>query len=399
MGGTAQTHRARGLAQTRGVESSAPEVLELGILLALAALAGWLARRLGLPAVIGYLAVGLIVSPFTPGYVVDRAHLLVLADIGVVLLLFEVGLEIDPLRVRHTGALLWLAPLQVVISLGAGIGIGFAAGLDVRGGLLLGLAVALSSSAVVVSMTHSRRSGLNRETESALLTWSVLQDIVGVAAAMGLLASLNAGSTPVALTVAGIALFIAISLVAAWVLPRLLVSLRPHPDLFLVLAVGAGLLLAGVGARFFALPIALAAFVAGLAVGEGPVATEARQRLAPLREVFAVLFFVSIGTLIDPTEVPAALAWFGILAGLIIVAKVGVIYVTARAFNRGAVRAGRLAVGLGQVGEFSFVLGSVGAAAGVIPMKLYTALLAAVVVSIAASTVGVQLRSRPASTH
>lgn len=373
------------------MDTSTADILELGILLALAALAGWLARRLGLPAVIGYLAVGLIVSPFTPGYVANRGQLQTLADVGVVLLLFEVGIEIDPLRIRHNGSLLWAAPLQVLITTGAGLAAAAAAGLDPRGGLVLGLSVALSSSVVIVNMTRSRRRTLNPGTERALLTWSVLQDIVGVAIAMGLLASMQAGSAPVAQTVGGIALFIAISVAAAWLLPRVLHRIRSHHDLFLVLSVGSGLLLAGLGARYFALPLALAAFVAGLAIGESPIAAEARQRLAPLRDVFAVLFFVSIGTLIDPTAFAGALPWLGVLVGLIVVAKMGVAYALARLARPRDVRAGQLAIGLGQVGEFSFVLGSVGVMYRVIPAELYTALLAAVVISIAASTIAVRL--------
>ncbi len=93
---------------------TAPAVLEIGLLLLLAVAAGWLARRAGLPAVLGYLVVGIIVSPFTPGYVADRRQLQVLADVGVVLLLFEVGIEIDPVRlIRNRSAVLWTAPVQV----------------------------------------------------------------------------------------------------------------------------------------------------------------------------------------------------------------------------------------------------------------------------------------------
>jgi len=99
------------------VESTAPAVFEIGFILLAAAIAGWVARRLGLPAVIGYLAVGLVVSPFTPGYVAERQQLLLFADVGVVLLLFEVGIELDPLELgRERGRLFWLAPLQTVLT-------------------------------------------------------------------------------------------------------------------------------------------------------------------------------------------------------------------------------------------------------------------------------------------
>ena len=112
------------------METSAPAILELALLLLAAAAAGWVARRAGLPAVIGYLAVGAVVSPFTPGFVVHREQLELLADIGVILLLFEVGIEIDILRLRREQrALVWIAPAQVLLTTLMGFVVGVAAGL------------------------------------------------------------------------------------------------------------------------------------------------------------------------------------------------------------------------------------------------------------------------------
>src|SRR3954470_3351455 len=172
---------------------SAPSVLELGALLVAAVAAGWLARRFALPAVVGYLVLGLAVSPFTPGYVADRHQLQLLADVGVVLLLFEVGIEVDVARIRREqGALLVLAPLQTVLTT-AVAGLAFAAaGIEPAVAGLLGLAIAFSSSVVIVNITRSRRRTTDRPTEDALLGWSVLQDITGVAIAAVLLALLGA---------------------------------------------------------------------------------------------------------------------------------------------------------------------------------------------------------------
>lgn len=375
------------------MEASAAGVLEIGVILALATAAGWTARRLGLPAVLGYLAAGLVVSPFTPGYSIHRDQLHVLADVGVVLLLFEVGIEINPLRLRHEhGPLLWAVPLQTLVTMGAGALAGAGMGLGVRGALILGLAVSLSSSVVVVNITRSRRRTTNAPTEATLLGWSVLQDVCGVAVAMGLLAAVEDHPRPAPVIVGGIAGYVVVALAAAWLLPRLLHRLRADEDLFLMLSVASGLAVAGVGAVVFGVPIALAAFVAGLGLTEGPDAAEARRRLLPFRDLFAVMFFVAIGTLVDPRAVPDALAWTGVVLGLVVVAKVGVIYGLGRALRRPGVPAGQLAVGLGQVGEFSFVLASVGVARGVLPASLYTALLLCVVLTIAASTVLVRLR-------
>jgi CPA2 family monovalent cation:H+ antiporter-2 len=317
-----------------------------------------------------------------------------MADIGVVLLLFEVGIEIDPLRLRREqGTLLWAAPLQTVVTGALGTGAGALLGLGLRGSMVLGLAVALSSSVVVVNITRSRRRTTNRATDRTLLSWSVMQDIAGVAIAMGLLASLDTGR-PVLLTIAGIIAFGAVAAGAAYLLPLLLRRLRGERDLFLTLSISSGLVLAGLGAVVFGVPLALAAFVSGLAVAESPDAAEARRRLLPFRDLFAVLFFVAIGTLIDPAAVPHALGWLGIVVGLVLVSKVAVIYAMGRLLRLSGVRPWQLAIGLGQVGEFSFVLGSIGVARHVIPAELYTALLAAVVLTIALSTVLVRLPPR-----
>jgi CPA2 family monovalent cation:H+ antiporter-2 len=208
---------------------------------------------------------------------------------------------------------------------------------------------------------------------------------------MGLLATLHAGSRPVALTVGGIAIFAVFAFAAAWLLPRALNALTNEPDLFLILSVSSGLVIAGLGARVFDIPIALAAFVAGLAVGESPTAVEARDRLRPFRDIFAVMFFVSIGTLIDPAGVPPALGWLGVVLGLVLATKVGVTFALAHVSGAPGVRAWQLAAGLGQVGEFSFVLGSLGLSEHVIPSEVHTALLAAVVITIVVSTLVVRL--------
>src|SRR3954453_2997967 len=138
------------------MEHTAGPILEIGVLLLGAVLAGWIARRLGLPAVVGYLALGIVVSPFTPGYVADREQLQLLADLGVVLLLFEVGIEVDVLRIRaEQRGLIVAAPLQVVATtVIAGVVLAVA-GLAPIAAALLGLSIALSSSVVIVNITRS----------------------------------------------------------------------------------------------------------------------------------------------------------------------------------------------------------------------------------------------------
>src|SRR5882762_942283 len=339
---------------------TAPAILEIGLVLVLAVAAGWVARRFGLPAVIGYLVVGLIVSPFTPGYVVDRRQLQVLADVGVVLLLFEVGIEIDPVRlIRNRSAVLWTAPVRVLVTtliVGAAT---FALGVGWRGGVLIGLSVALTSSVVVINITRSRGRTTNRATEEALLSWSVLQDMTGVAIALLMVAFFGLGSRRPLEAALGIVGYLVMIVVAAWVLPRVLRLLSGEHDLFLMLSVGSGLALAGLGARFFDVPLALAAFISGLAIGESPAAAEARQRILPFRDLFAVLFFVLLGSLIDPAALPRALPWIGFLLAAVVVAKAMPAAGLSRLARLRDVRHVQLGIGLGQVGSSaSFSLGS-----------------------------------------
>jgi len=384
------------LVATPPVET-APAVFEIGLLLLLAVGAGMLARRLGLPAVLGYLVVGLIVSPFTPGYVAERHQLEVLADIGVVLLLFEVGIEIDPIRlVRNRSGVLWAAPAQVAITMAVVGGAAYALGLGLSASILVGVSIALSSSVVVVNITRSKRRTTNRATEEALLSWSVLQDITGVAIALLTLAFLGLSSRPPVVAGGLIVAYVVLVVIAAWILPRLLRLLHAEHDLFLMLSVGSGLALAGVGARYFDVPLALAAFVSGLAIGESPAAAEARRRILPFRDLFAVLFFVLLGSLIDPFGLAGAVPWIAMLVVAVVVAKALPAMLLSRLARLPDVRHWQLGIGLGQVGEFSFVLATIMLTRGLIHSDLFTAVLATVVLTIAASAVLVRLGRRPA---
>jgi CPA2 family monovalent cation:H+ antiporter-2 len=368
---------------------TSPGIFELGLVLLLAALAGWLARRVGLPAIVGYLAVGLALSPFTPGYAADRHQLEFLADVGVVLLLFEVGIEIDLARLRRDhGAITRLAPIQVFATTAVSAVALAIAGVAPLGAVLVGLGIAMSSSVVIVNITRSSRRTTTPETEQALLGWSIFQDLTGVALAVVVLALAGGEDRPLGEAAVGIVAFALVTLAAAWFLPRLLRQIVGD-DLLLIVSVGIGLAIAGFGAVAAGIPLALAAFAAGLVI-EGPEAVAVRRRLLPFRDVFAVLFFVLLGTLIDPAAVGRGLGWLALLLVLLVAAKVVLVAAMARAAAGGPGFAAdwrQLAVGLGQVGEFSFVLASAALAIGLIGSDLFAAVLGTVVASIVASTV------------
>ena len=377
------------------MDRTAPAILELGLLLLLAALAGKGARAVGLPAVIGYLAVGVLVSPFTPGYVANHEQLSVLADVGVVLLLFEVGIEINPLRLAREGRrLLLLAPLQVLVTWVLSAAACLALGMKPAGAAMIGLSIAMSSSVVVVNITRSSRRTTDKRTDEVLLGWSLIQDLVGVGAALVLVVVIGIGGRSGFTAVGGVVAFAVISAATAFVLPWLLRRLQADHDLFLLVSVASGLLVAGVGSRFFGIPLALAAFVAGLAITESPISAEARQRLLPFRDLFAVMFFVALGTVIDPTRFIQSLPWLLAFVAMVVIGKVLVVWLMARFARLGARRL-QLAVGLGQVGEFSYVLGTLAVGAGLVTSEVSSGLIGAVVVSIAASSILVRLAHRP----
>jgi CPA2 family monovalent cation:H+ antiporter-2 len=374
-----------------GVVETAPLVLDIGVVLLLAASLGLLARRLGLPAILGYLATGLLVSPFTPGYVAGGSELTLLADIGVVLLLFEVGIEIDLKRLgREQRSLFWAAPLQVGLGILFGTPIFLLLDIPFMGAVLLALSIAMSSSVVIVNITRSKRRTTQPDTENALLGWSVLQDITGVAIASVVLTVFGAGDRPLVWAIGGLVGFSLLTLLTAQLFPRLLRWVRWDSDLFLIYSVAIGLALAAIGTVIFGIPMALAAFVAGLSINQGKETDDVRRQLLPFREVFAVFFFVVIGTLIEPSRIMESLPFAFLLLGLLFAFKTVPAWLLTHMSHLRA-RPVQLAVGLSQLGEFSFVLGSAALAEKVLTQSQFTGILLAVVISIIGSTLIVRM--------
>lgn len=369
------------------MEETALPILELGVLLFVAAVAGFIARRMGLPAVIGYLLVGVLTFQLLPANVTpDREQVQLLADVGVVLLLFEVGIELDVGRLRREHrSLLAASPLQIVTTTFVAGAVLTLIGQPIEVALILGLCVAMSSSVVVVNITRSRRRNTNKPTETALLGWSLLQDLSGVIVAAVLLAFWGADTRSPVEALVALGIFFLLAGVAARLFPLVLTRLRDFPDLFLLVSIAGGLVGAGIGAVIFGIPLALAAFVAGLVIADSPMAGEARRRLLPFRDVFAVLFFVAVGSLLELDALFGGLRWVAIFLALMIVTKTAIIYLYARLGR--LERPSQIAVGLSQLGEFSFVLVSVLFVAGAVTPELHAGLLAVITLSIGASAI------------
>jgi CPA2 family monovalent cation:H+ antiporter-2 len=378
------------------IVDTAPLVLNVGVVLTAAATMGFVARKLGLPSVIGYLVTGLLVSPFTPGFVADNNQLALLADIGVVLLLFEVGIELDMKRIsREYRAILWGVPTQMGFGMVIGTPIFLSMGISLYGALLLSLSIAMSSSVVIVNITRSPRRATDTPTEEALLGWSLMQDIVGVAAAAIILTLFGSSSSSIFVAVGGLIVFGAVAIVASKILPIVLRAVRWDKDFFLIYSVSFGLVLASLGTVVFEIPMALAGFVAGLAINNSRDSEEVRKAILPFRDLFAVLFFVVIGTLIQPSLLEGSWRFALLVLGLMIILKT--LPTMALAYvSHLKVKPMRLGIGVSQIGEFSFVLGSLAYAEKVISAYQYTGLLMAVVLSIVASTILVRRAPRHA---
>jgi CPA2 family monovalent cation:H+ antiporter-2 len=369
------------------IVETAPLVLDVGVVLTAAATMGFVARKLGLPSVIGFLLTGLLVSPFTPGFVADNNQLALLADIGVVLLLFEVGIELDLRKItREQKTLLWGVPMQMGIGLLLGTPVFLWLGVPFFGAMLLSLSIAMSSSVVIVNITRSPRRTTDTLTEDALLGWSLLQDVIGVAAAAIILTLFGANDSSLLVALGGLFGFGIIAIGASKILPRVLRAVRWEKDLFLIYSVSFGLVLAALGTVVFGIPMALAGFIAGLAINQSRDTEEVRKAILPFRDLFAVLFFVLLGTLIEPNQLKAA--WpFAALILLMLIALKTIPTILLVKLGKAKVRPLQLGIGISQIGEFSFVLGSLAYSQNAISESQFTGLLVAVILSITASTI------------
>ena len=363
--------------------------LGLTLLAALAAalVLGAVAHRLRMAPMVGYIAAGLLVGPFTPGFVADREEVLALADIGVALLMFSIGLRFSLRELRSVGPLVLAgAPLQVALAMAAGTGIGLSFGWELMQSLFIGAALAISSSVVLAKVAGEATLATTAHGRIAL-GWSIVQDLLTVLLAVVLTALTSGSQAPVvdALRSSGIALgfVLVMVLLGSRVLPSLLgrVARLGSRELFViavaVLAIGTAFAASSLGVS-----VALGAFVAGLALADSDLTASVLGEIVPLRELFATIFFVSIGILLQPAAVLAGWPVVLALLALVILGKglpVAGIALVARQSPSTAARAGAL---LAQSGEFSFVLATLGLQVRAVSSEAFSLAMGAVVLSI-----------------
>src|SRR4051812_16259839 len=363
--------------------------------LAGALLFGYIAVRLKVSPIIGYLLAGVAVGPFTPGVVVDRTVAEQFAEIGVILLLFGIGLRFH----LHELLAVWRIALPGALVQSTVSTLALAAGLHLLGwtwtsGLILGMAVSVAST-VVMALVLAEWRDLHVRIGHIAIGWTVVEDILTVA--LLLLLPILAGPAGAdrehigaVLGIAGLKVIALVAIVVAlgkwgipWAMER--IARTGSRELFtltvLVLAVG----IAVGSARFFGVSMALGAFLAGLAVSRSEFATRAANDALLMRDAFAVLFFVSVGMLFDPRSLLKIPHIIGFVLIVVVLIKPLAAAVTVRLLGEPWSRAVPIGAAFSQVGEFSFILGSVALTLGLINEAGWNALVAASIISIGAN--------------
>jgi CPA2 family monovalent cation:H+ antiporter-2 len=373
-----------------------PLVSTIAIGLGLAFCLGLLVHRFKLPPLIGYLLAGIAIGPFTPGFVADQDLASQLAEIGVILLMFGVGLHFSLENLLSVRAIAIPGAIaQIACATLLGMGLAAWLGWSTAAGLVFGLALSVASTVVLLRALQERRL-IQTERGRIAVGWLIVEDIVMVLTLVllpalgGFLDGTYGGSLPavalaLGLTVAKMAAFIAIMLVLGKrIVPWLLhyVAHTGSRELFrlcvFVIAFGA----AYGAAELFGVSFALGAFFAGMIMSESALSQQATQETLPLRDAFAVLFFVSVGMLFDPTilvrePIPVVATLLIILLGKSVAA-----YAIVRLFGYPSPTALTISASLAQIGEFSFILANLGVGLGFLPEQARGLILAGAIISI-----------------
>ncbi|MET0547445.1 MAG: cation:proton antiporter [Caulobacterales bacterium] len=366
--------------------------------LVLAFLFGMLANRLRLSPIVGYLVAGMAVGPFTPGFTADVHLTTELAEIGVILLMFGVGLKFsidDLMAVR--GVALPGAIVQMAVATGLGALLGWGLGLPIAEAVALGFALSVASTAVLLRTLEDRKL-VKTPNGRICVGWLVIEDmaiVLGIVLTPAL-AALAKGEgegmdtmalvTALTLTIGKIAVFITLMLVVGgrffpWLIVR--VAHTRSRELMSLGSLALALGIAFAAFTWFGASFALGAFLAGLVLNGTKLSHRVAEDSLPLRDTFAVIFFVSVGMLFDPSVLwkqPAAL--FGV-AAIIILGKGLAALAICRAFGQPSATGLLVAAALAQIGEFSFVFASLARSLNIMTLDSYNLVLGGALISIA----------------
>jgi monovalent cation:H+ antiporter-2, CPA2 family len=367
--------------------------------LGLALIFGFAAVRLKLPTILGYLIAGMLIGPYTPGFVADMTLASQLAEIGVMLLMFGVGLHFsldDLMSVRRIA--LPGAVVQIAVATALGAGVAALWGWNLAAGIVFGLALSVASTVVLLKALE-QRGALETMNGRIAVGWLIVEDLVMVLVLVLLppLAGLSGTGSQaqvsehgviwtLAVTLAQVGLFIALMLVGGrrlfpWLLWQ--VARTGSRELFTLCVIAAAVGIAYGSAHLFGVSFALGAFFAGMVLRESDLAYRAAQESLPLQDAFSVLFFVSVGMLFNPfilVEQPFKVAT---VVAIIIFGKSIAAFLLVLAFRYPLNTALTVSASLAQIGEFSFILAGLGVALKVLPAEGQSLILAGALISIA----------------
>ena len=377
--------------------------------LVLAYIFGMVANRLRMPPLVGYLFAGIIVGPFTPGFVADQELALELAELGVILLMFGVGLHFSLKDLMSVRALaIPGAVVQIGFATALGAGLGLLLGWSLFGSIIFGLALSVASTVVLLKALQDRRL-IESERGRIAVGWLIVEDLAMVLALVLVpaIASINGGGEGlhdpfvsfvtrllgIEIGIWGI-LGLTLLKVAAFVGFMLVVGRRVIPwalhgtahtgsrELFrlAVLAIALGVALGS--SVLFGVSLALGAFFAGMILSESELSHRAAQETLPLRDAFAVLFFVSVGMLFDPTIIVTQPLLVLATVFIIVIGKSLAAFWIVVLFKRPISTALTISASLAQIGEFSFILASMGVALAILPSEGKDLILAGALISI-----------------
>jgi len=367
-----------------------PLITTIALALSAALLFGLIARRLGLSPIVGYLIAGVLIGPYTPGVVGDAKIASELAEIGVILLMFGVGLHFsfkDLLAVRALAIPGALA--QSTAATFACMGLAVAIGWSWQSGLILGIAVSVANTVVMLRALLDHGIVETAEGHTAI-GWLVVQDIVTVlvlvlvpaVAATG--GASNIGHT-VVIALGKLALLVAIMMLGGarfvpWLLLR--VARLRSTELFTLAVLVMAICVATVSYVAFGASMALGAFLGGMVVGQSKVSDQAGADVLPMRNVFAVLFFVSVGMLFDWRAVIAVPGLLIGVLGIILLVTPLLAFLIVIVSGHAVKTALTLAAGLAQIGEFSFIVAEMAKSLGLVPATGHNVVVGAAIISI-----------------
>jgi CPA2 family monovalent cation:H+ antiporter-2 len=371
--------------------------------LAAALVLGWVTQRLGLSTLVGYMLAGILVGPYTPGFVADTKLATQMAEIGVILLMFGVGMHFHPQellrvwRVAVPGAI-----AQSAVATVAGWACARAFGWSDAAGFVFGMALAVASTVVLMRMLVDQ-DRLATHSGHVAVGWLIVEDLFTVVALVVLPVLAMGGNDARSF---GLPLLIALAKAAAfaglvWIVGIRVVSnimermaRTKSEELFTLTVFVMALGIAIIAAEGFQVSVALGAFFAGLVVGRSRFGPQASSYMTPFRDVFSALFFVSVGMLFDPGFVLAHPLIVVAALVIVLVVKPLVALAIVLVMRGGRETAATVAVGLAQIGEFSFILASLGQSLNVLPPEGFDALVVAAIFSIALNPILFRLLRR-----